>query len=260
MLFWLKKILTVPFLPLYFVLGVGTCGAALLWTRRWGRQGRAGVTVAILALLVFSNKGVALLLLQPLEHRFPPVPEVSERVELPPSLQNVRAIVVLGGGHGDSPGMSRVNQLSSSALGRVAEAVRLSRLLPHAKVIFCGHHVPPPTHAQVLAEAAISLGLEPHRVMLFDRARDTDDEITELKRQMGDARVAVVTSAWHMPRTMQLCAAVGVNAVACPADFGSKPGADQGWDLVAWDLGALERSSRALREYLGMLWLKLRGK
>jgi hypothetical protein len=38
----------------------------------------------------------------------------------------------------------------------------------------------------------------------------------------------------------------------------ARPGADTGWQLVAWDLGALERSTKAIHERLGLLWVRLR--
>src|ERR1035437_6503683 len=128
MLFWLKKTLTLPFLPLYFALCTGLVGSALLWTKRQ-KLGRALVTAAALSLLIFSNKGVALLLLGPLETRYAPIPEARTNAGLPSPVTACRTIVVLGGGHSDTPQLSRVNQLSSSTLSRLAEAVRLARLL-----------------------------------------------------------------------------------------------------------------------------------
>ena len=260
MFFWIKKALTLPFLPLYFALGAGLVGVVLLWRRNGSRAGRWLVTGAVGVLLVFSNKGVALALLQPLEQRYPAVPEATSRTELPPPLQACEAIIVLGGGHGDAPTLSRVNQLSASSLARMTEAVRLSRLLPDAQVIFAGHHPEGISHARVVSEAALSLGLDPARVVLFEQARDTGDEAAALFARMGTRPVALVTSAWHMPRAVRTCEAAGAQVVPCPADFALKPGADTGLELLAWDLGALERSTRGIRERLGMLWLTLRGK
>jgi uncharacterized SAM-binding protein YcdF (DUF218 family) len=59
---------------------------------------------------------------------------------------------------------------------------------------------------------------------------------------------------------MALCEKAGLHPIAAPADFMLRPGADTGWGLVAWDLGALERSTKALHERLGLFWARLRGR
>lgn len=261
MLFWLKKLLTLPFLPLYFTLIVGTAGVILLLCTKRQKLARVLVTIAVLALASFANKGVALLLIAPLENQYAAIPEARATADLPPSIIACRAVVVLGGGHSDSPGLSRVNQLSTSALARLTEGVRLARLLPDAKLIVSGYNGPRQfSHAQILAEAAQSLGVANTRIIRFDQTRDTDDEAQELARQLGREPFLLVTSAWHMPRAMALCEKAGLHPIAAPADFMLRPGADTGWDLVAWDLGALERSTKAIHERLGLFWAHLRGR
>jgi uncharacterized SAM-binding protein YcdF (DUF218 family) len=259
MLFWLKKALTIPLMPLYFALICGAAGVLLSFRKRTQAAGRALMVVSILALATFSNKGVAHALLSPLEQQFPPIPDAHRSTDLPTDLQRCTAIVVLGGGHGDAPSLSRVNQLVPGALSRVAEAVRLSRLLPHAKVVTSGNHRPHLSHARVLAEAAISLGVDPNRIVLLETPRDTEDEITEIAARFPNQRVAIVTSAYHLPRTLSLCAKLGVEAHPCPGEYLIKPGADSGWKLLAWNIPSLDQSSRAIREYAGMLWLRLKG-
>jgi uncharacterized SAM-binding protein YcdF (DUF218 family) len=258
MLFWLKKAFTTPFLPLYFALFTGVLGSALLWTKRQ-KTGRALVTAAVLSLAIFSNKGVALLLIAPLENQYTAIPEARVASDLPAEVTACHTIVVLGGGHTDTTGLSRLNQLSTSALSRLAEAVRLARLLPEAKLIVSGYNGPDhPSHAQILAEAAMSLGVAPERIVRLDNTRDTEDEALELARRLGREPFLLVSSAWHLPRAMALCERAGLQPVPGPADFMARPGADTGWQLVAWDLGALERSTKAIHERLGLLWVRLR--
>ncbi len=260
MLFELKKLLTIPFLPLYFALLSGVVAIIFLYAKRNSHWGRWLALISTGTLLVFSNKAFATMLLGPLEHRYPAIPEIRSGTDLSPELSQCVAIVVLGGGHADAPALSRVNQLSSSALSRIAEAVRLSRVLPHATFIVSGHHTAEISHAQVLGEAAVSLGLDPARVVRMDNPRDTEDEIAELSRRLGTAPVALVTSAWHMPRAMELCRHFNVHAVPCPADYMVKlePLSESG--IFVWELEALERSTKAMHEYIGLAWLKLRGR
>ena len=259
MLFWLKKALTLPFLPLYFSLFAGLIGTVLLWSKRQ-KTGRVLVTAAVLTLVVFTNKGVALLLLAPLETQYAAIPEAQVARNLPVQVLACHTIVVLGGGHSDTTELSRVNQLSTSSLSRLTEAVRLARLLPDAKLIVSGYNGPNHlSHAQILAEAALSLGVAPDRIVRLDTTRDTDDEARELAQRLKGEPFLLVTSAWHMPRAMALCEKVGSHPVAAPADFMLRPGADTGWSLLAWDIGALERCTKAIHERLGLLWARLRG-
>lgn len=260
MLFWLKKILTIPLLPLYISLLWGLAGVALLWTKRYVRPGRLFVTVGVAVLLVASNKLVSTLLLRPLELRYPAIPEARSASELPHDVAHAAAIVVLGGGHADAPGLSRVNQLSNASMARITEAVRLVRLLPQTKLVVSGHHIKELSHAQVLAEAAASLGIPPERIVRLDDPRDTEDEIHEVAKRFGEAPVVIVTSAWHLPRAMQLCGSMGVKGVPCPTGYMLRPDGNFRSQLLSWNLEALEGSTKAIHEYVGAVWLKLRGK
>ena len=261
MLFWLKKIFTVPFLPLNFALLAGFCGLAfLLWTKR-AKLGRCLIVLAFATLALASNKSVALLLIQPLESLYPALPPAATASDLPSQTQACVAIVVLGGGHSDSPQLSFVNQLSSSALSRLAEGIRLARLFPKSRLIVSGYSgTNQRSHAQVLAEAAVSLGVSPERIVRFDQTRDTDDEAQAIRRELGQQPFLLVTSAWHMPRAMALCQKAGLHPIPAPADFMARPGADRSWDLLAFDLGALERSTKAIHERLGFFWARLNGR
>jgi uncharacterized SAM-binding protein YcdF (DUF218 family) len=154
------------------------------------------------------------------------------------------------------PALSR---LSSSALGRIAEGVRIARGLPAAKLVVSGPgQEGRPSHAQVLAEAAESLGVDASRIILVSDAHDTEDEAHAVAKIAGNEPVALVTSAWHMRRAMHLFREAGVDALACPADYRARFESPAEGTFV-WNSDSLERSTLALHEWLGLIWLKLRG-
>jgi len=215
MLFELKKLATIPFLPLYFALLTGLVCLVLLWLKPEKRWGRFFAALSIGSLLLFSNHGAAAWLVRPLENRFAAIPDFHREEDVPAMLRPCVAIVILGGGHADAPALSRVNQLSTSSLSRVAEAVRISRWLPHAKLIVSGNHRPDPSHAQVVGEAAVSLGVDPARIIRMDDPRDTEDEIAELSRRVGNAPIALVTSAWHMRFSLTLTSTISATPSFC---------------------------------------------
>jgi uncharacterized SAM-binding protein YcdF (DUF218 family) len=168
---------------------------------------------------------------------------------------------VLGGGNGYTPDMAAVHQLSKSALGRVIEGARIVRAVPEAKLIVSGPSDGKRTaHAVMLARAAMSLGVPERSVVLIDQAFDTEDEANLIAREIGSAPFALVTSAWHMPRSVALFRGRGLNPLPCPADFVTHADDSFSFTQLLVSDGALSCSTWAIRERIGYLWIWLRGK
>jgi uncharacterized SAM-binding protein YcdF (DUF218 family) len=261
MLFWLTKAVSYWLMPLPFCLALIVTGLLLLRSR-WSRAGRILLASGALLLLVLSNKQVGVALLRPLESQYPAMPEFAPGAALPASLAACRTIVVLGAGHADAPGLPATGKLSASALARLVEAVRIARLLPEATLLVSGPAAcSGATHASVLAAAAVSLGIDPRRIVQIDTARDTDDEVQEIRRRLGGSHpFALVTSAWHMPRAVALLRRAGLEPLPCPADFLSRSNADVRAADWLFDVSGLEHSTWAVYERLGTTWARWQGK
>lgn len=263
MLFWLKKFISFWLMPLPFCLTVMIAGLMLLrWSRRRRRLGQSLVVGGVVLLALLSNKFVSLALSRPLERRYPPIPELATGAPAPAELAACRFIVVLGGGNGLETGASANNLLSSSALARIVEGVRLLRAVPDARLIVSGPGDPQrgPTHAEVLARTAESLGVPRARILKIETARDTEEEAAAVRTLAGDGRVAVVTSAWHLPRAIALCRHAGLEPLPCPTDYLSHLEDTVDYQDYLVDIDSLERSTWAVRERIGYLWIWLRGK
>jgi uncharacterized SAM-binding protein YcdF (DUF218 family) len=259
--FWLKKVVSFYLMPLPVCLALLACGLLLARTGRWARLGRRLMLAATALLFLFSNRLVSTCLLQPLEARYPAVPEISTGGPVPAAIAGCTVVAVLGGGNSDMPGKSATSQLSASALARIVEAVRLLRSLPGARLVVSGPGEPGrPSHAAVLAAAAESLGVDGTKITLIETALDTEDESLAFARLVGSRRTALVTSAWHMPRAARLFRSARVDFVACPADFVGRDEVRLQWSDLGWDIDSLEKSTRAVHEWLGILWLRLRGR
>lgn len=260
MFFWVKKAIGFLLMPLPFCLLLLLAGICLFRTKR-ARLGRALVVAGTVLLLLFSNKSVSTWLVRPIEARYPAVPELPANAPLPPAVAACRFVVVLGAGNGYRPGLSALGELSSSALSRITEAVRLLRVLPDAQLIVSGpgdeRHE---SHARVLARAAVSLGLDRQRIRLIEKVRDTEDESLAVRQEVGREPFALVTSAWHMPRTMALFRYAGMNPLPSPADFTSRSDGVFQWEEVFPDVESLNRSTCAVRERIGYAWIWLRGR
>jgi uncharacterized SAM-binding protein YcdF (DUF218 family) len=260
MFFWLKKLLGYWVNPVPVLVVLLVIAALLLRSPRRQRAGRWLVTLTAILVFLLANKFASIALVRPLETRYPAIPELTAS-SVPPALAKCRYVVVLGSGNGDTPGLSALDELSVSGRARITEAVRILHALPSAQLIVSGPAFESPiSHATVLEQTAISLGIDASRIQRIEHARDTEDESLAVKRRVGDASVVLVTSAWHMPRAMALFHAAGVTAVACPTDYTSQWDGRLHWRDFLWDVESLDRSTVAIRERVGYVWISLRGK
>ncbi len=197
-LFWLKKFVSFWLMPLPLCITLLVIGLIVLFWSRRAWIGRTLLVVATLLLMAFSNKFLSHALVRPLETRYAAIPELAAGQALPPELAACRFVVVLGSGNGNAPGLSATNQMSVSALSRLVEAVRILRLVPSAQLVLSGPGDPErperPSHAEMLARAAESLGIARSRLQLIVDVRDTEDESLAVRRLVGNEPFALVTS------------------------------------------------------------------
>jgi len=258
--FLLKKLVSFWIMPLPFCTALLVAGLLLMRRPRRQRLGRGLIIAAVGLLVVLSNQFVSTRIVRPLEDRYPAIPEIAPGSPAPAVLAGCGFVAVLGGGNSDMAGLSATSQLSSSSLARLVEAVRLLRALPGARLLVSGPGSPGlPAHGTMLSRGAQSLGVDPARITVIDTALDTEDEAGAVARIAGPSRVALVTSAWHMPRAAALFRRAGVDFVPCPADFVARVERGHGGSELTCDVESLARSTRGIHEWLGLLWLRLRG-
>jgi uncharacterized SAM-binding protein YcdF (DUF218 family) len=260
MLFALKKWIGYFLMPLPFCLVCAGVGLLLMRTKR-AKLGRRLVITAVVLMVLFTNRIVSFSLIRPLEFRYPAIPELREGAALPPALAKCRYVVVLGAGNANTPNRAALAELSPSGLARITEGVRLLRALPEARLIVSGPPVgTKPSHATMLARAALSLGVTPDRILLLEHVRDTEDESLAVQRKIGREPFALVTSGFHMPRSVALFRHAGMDPLPCPTDFMGHDDGEWHWTDLLWDPESLQRSTWAVRERIGYLWIWLRGR
>ncbi len=259
-MFLAKKIISYWLMPLPLCLALMAAGLLLLSLGNRPRLARRLMAAAALLLALLSNRYLSARLLAPLEAWYPPIPEFAVGAPAPTAISGCRFVAVLGGGYSDVRGLPATSQLSAPGLARIVEAVRILRVLPDARLVVSGPGAEGhPPMAAVFARAAESLGVSPSRITQVDTARDTEEESLAIAKLSGGGRVALVTSAWHLPRSAGLFRRAGVEIVPCPSDYVAHAGKAAEWTDLGWDSESLERSTVAVHEYLGLLWLKLRG-
>ena len=236
------------------ILGVLLFGAILLLFTRRQRAGKAFVLLGVLLIGVLSYDPVPDMLLRPLEYKYPPVLN-------PSTLQNVKWIVVLGGGHVSDPSLPPTSQLSPVSLTRLAEGLRLYRALPGSKLILSGgapfERV---SEARIMAHVAVELGARRQDLVLEELSRDTEEEARLIRGIIGTERLVLVTEASHMPRSVILFRRFGMSPIPAPTSYLVKESQEMGPGRFYPWAGNLHKAERVFYEYLGMLWSKLQEK
>jgi uncharacterized SAM-binding protein YcdF (DUF218 family) len=252
-MFMFKKLVAAFFAPLSFSLGLLLLGTFLLWGTRRQRAGKLAVTVGTGLLVFFSYAFGAGLLLNPLEYRYP-------SLQHPPKEVSLKWVVVLGGGAVTDPGIPLTSRLSQASLARLVEGVRLHREVPGSFLLLSGGTVFDRTsEAEVMAQVARSLGVDPERLVLESASRDTEDQARNIETRLGKQKFILVDSASHLPRSMALFHKQGLNPI--PAPVGHRIKTRRPFDLANFFPLAyrLEGSEVAVHEYLGFAWACLRG-
>lgn len=247
--FWLRKVLAELLQPVPVVLVLAFLGA-LLWARGRRKAGRSVVAAAVALLWVSSCTPLAVTAVASLEDRYPAFPGDS-----------VTAVIVLGGGHVSDPDVPPSAVPSGASLYRIVEGVRIAQAQPWAELWFSAYGGPDPrSHAEVAAELARGLGVDPRRIGADPRPRTTAEE-AELHAPRVEGRpFALVTSASHMPRAVALFRAHGLDPV--PAPTGHLARSSGGFDAIEWlipSVDGLVLASVAWYESIATAWAWLVG-
>lgn len=247
-----QKLVSRLLMPLDLLwLGLLSAGLIQAWRRRWWAAGLFGVAFA---LLTFSASGwVADRLMTALEQQ---IPRTS-----PTTLPAVEAVFVLGGGTDLRPDGEPEFGVSGDRLA-VAAAAYLHGRTP--LLVASGSGFPGlDAERNCAAETAHlwrALGVPAEAIIELPGPLNTVQEIAayrELCATRGWTRIALVTSAWHLPRALALCHRAGLDPLPLGADW---RGRDLGWSLLNFvPTGqAAATTQLACWEWLGLLRERLR--
>ncbi len=168
-------------------------------------------------------------------------------------------ILILGGGHAIAPDLPASGQLMSSALARLAEGIRIYNQIPESRLICSGNSMSRrTTQAEMLANAAIELGVSPNDTIQNRSPQNTSEEIQAYKERFGDrSPVIVVTSAYHMKRALMICESEGLRAIPAPTDYYIKKDPQKSSFNFGPSILKIQMLQSALHEYAGMAKIKL---
>ncbi len=254
MFFYLSKILWIVAAPTNLLILMALLGLVLTGTRL-RRLGRVLCVTGILGLLILGASPAATLLVRPLEDRFPQLAQDDPRP--------VDGIVVLGGAIGFGRGQVAFNEAAS----RMTEALALARRHPQARIVFTGGHAEI-VRTDDLSEADAAriffrnAGIPDERVTYEGASRNTRENAVltaGLVTPKAGERWLLVTSAYHMPRSIGCFRQVGFEAEAYPVDYRSDGDARDYRTISRSFADGLRLADLAVKEWIGLIAYRLAG-
>jgi len=254
--FVLSKTIGYLLLPTNLLIAIGFVGAILMVTR-FASLGRKLVMAAVLLLVICGLSPLGNLLLYPLESRFPPW----DAARGAPA-----GIIVLGASIEADLSAAHGTPVVRSAPDRLIVAAALAHRYPNARIVFSGGSANLISNDAREADFAgaifESLGISKSRLIMERASRNTLENAEFSKALVAPKdgeRWLLVTSAFHMPRSVGLFRKAGFEVEAYPVD----------WRVGGWDdifkfsnvaVDGLGRTDLAVREWMGLIAYRATGK
>jgi len=226
----------------------------IFYKRFWGRL------LIFLALLLFwllSTEPVRDTLLNPLEQAYAPL-----QTEQLPADEKL-AIVLLGGGlYEKAPEYEGRDSLSSFAMMRTLYAADLALktgfdVYPSGGAVLSTTTEP---EGAVMQRWLKRFGVAESAIHIEAAARSTWENAINIKAKLAEqdvSTVILVTTAWHMPRSVWSFESQGLKVIAAPCDYKvEREPYDLRSYLPRWNV--FSESCDGLHEYLGLLWYRLK--
>jgi uncharacterized SAM-binding protein YcdF (DUF218 family) len=183
--------------------------------------------VTFLWILLISSSPMANFLMEPLVHKYHQLKKIPN---------NVQYILLLGGDREH----------------RAWEAIRLYNQNKNLKIITSGYSLVGASDAEITAKMLEDAGVKKEKIFTQEKAKDTKEEAITVKKRIKNNSFILVTSAYHMPRAIKLFQKEGLNPIPAPCND------DYLYDIDFSKAEQIQKTERALHEYIGLLWLHLK--
>jgi uncharacterized SAM-binding protein YcdF (DUF218 family) len=254
--FVLSKTIGVMLMPTNFLLGIGLLGAILSATRL-APLGRRLVIASIVLLAICAFSPLGNLVLYPLESRFPPWDAARGEPD---------GIVVLGGSIDPDLSAAHGAAVLTGATDRIIATAALAHRYPNARIIFTGGTAnlisTEAKEADYAGAIFESLGISRQRLTMERLSRNTQENADfskVLAAPKSGERWLLVTSGYHMPRSVGLFRKAGFAVEPYPVDWRVGGRADL-FKFSPFAVEGLARVDAGVREWIGLAAYRISGK
>ncbi len=215
----------------------------------------SGLAATLLFLTLFTSCGGVML--QVLENR------IARPANLP---ANLSCIIILGGAFENEVISGRGGLEFNQAADRFVEGLKLAQAHPAAKIVVSGGDGSFNGKYDGDAETSIAFfstfGIAPERIIRETRSRTTfenADNTRALLESNGLSDCALITSAFHMPRSVGLFRKLGIPITPWPVDYRTSGQLTLGPDFSQPSLNA-QLTTTAMREWTGLIAYYISGR
>ncbi|SIP89824.1 Uncharacterized SAM-binding protein YcdF, DUF218 family [Rhizobium sp. RU33A] len=255
-MFVVSKLFWNAIQPLSLVFLLGVLALILIWFR-WLRSAVAALSLSLLILFLTLYTTLGSVLLQSLEARFPrPAADPSE----------VSCMIVLGGAFETEVTTARGGVDLNQAADRFVEALRLAMRYPEARILVSGGDGSLSGVYEGDAAASIrffeAFGIPGDRLIAETTSRNTDENAQNSRELLSGRDLGpclLITSAFHMPRSVGLFRKAGVDVAPWPVDYRTAGNLSFALDFTQPTLNA-QQMSTAVREWVGLAAYRILGR
>ena len=176
------------------------------------------LTFSVILISVFPIGGW---MFYPLERQFETNPKLPEKID---------GVIILGGSVYAQTSKAW-QQLETNEYGeRLSEGIKLALKFPDARLVFTGGNAgldrDAPTEAEFVKQHLMSFGIASERILIEAEARNTAENASLTKRlvkPLTDENWILVTTAFHMPRSIGVFCKQGWSVIPYPVDHQTVP-------------------------------------
>lgn len=240
--------LIMPDMIMMLLIAVGIV-FLLFKNTKWAKR---FILSACSLVLLFGIVPIGFWMLEHLENRFPPITEIPA---------DTKGVIVLGGSFDRMTTMGRKQTSYNLAGGRLIEFIKFTRQHPDLLRVFTGggalvsfHDGPGRTEAEIAKQELEAIGFDTTGMIFEDKSANTIENAIntkELIQPNPEDKWVLMTSAFHMPRSVGLFRKAGWSVIPYPVDYHT-PGRYEPYffiglknNLTAWQY--------AIREWASMI-------